>query len=55
MDGSSLNGYCLGLQMVDLVDRGERTMVQNSLILGHKIIHFPTSLGVSEISEPANE
>ena len=28
-----------------------RTMVQNNVILRHKIIHFPTSLEVSEVSE----
>ena len=32
-----------------------RTMVQNKVILKHQILHFPTSLGVSEVSERANE
>ena len=30
-------------------------VVKNSMILRHKIIHFPTSLGVSEVSEQGNE
>ena len=33
----------------------QRTMVQNKVILTHEIIHFPMSLGVSEVSERANE
>ena len=31
------------------------TLVQNKVILRHYIIHFPTSLGVSKVSERANE
>ena len=31
------------------------TMVQNSTILRHKIILFPTNLGVGEVSERVNE
>ena len=31
------------------------TMGQNHVILRHPIIHFPTSKGVSEVSERANE
>ena len=30
-------------------------MVQNSMTLRHKIIHFPMSLGVSEVSERTSE
>ena len=30
-------------------------MVQNSLILRHLIIHFPTSEGVSEVSEQSKQ
>ena len=33
-------------------DRG--AMVQKSLILGHLIIHFPTSLGVNQLKEQVN-
>ena len=36
-------------------ERRRRTMVQNSMILRHQIIHFPTSEGMSEVSERANE
>ena len=33
----------------------QRTMGQNQVILRHPIIQFPTSLGVNEVSERANE
>ena len=35
--------------------RQRRTMGQNQVIMKHPIIHFPTSEGVSEVSERTSE